>query len=536
MSTDFAECLNPLNVIKKVKPETLDFAVVSAGVFTTQNPEIIKSCLQECTRALKHGGLLFLQGHPKFLPSLGVFLDQILTFKYWIAVESEEWRPTAGLPSVHAGILLFVKGKKFDIPRMRFPHRYCAACGKTLRDWGGKSHLMHPDGRAISDVWMELPQLDNYNDVSPPVLEMILRLADSQRKHGLILTGCKARKREMDIKPVATDCGAARKPCTLHEDMTNVILCGNALEKLREYPDGCIDLAFADPPYNLQKSYGSYRDALIKKEYVNWCDSWLAEYVRILKPTGSLYVLNLPRWSMYHAEFLNKVMHFQNWIVWNAPSEPRGKLVPAHYSLLFYTKHPTEFTFNYNDMREIDSRDYCLRTSCIRRRKSAGEDKKETLTDFWWDIHRIKHRRSRDYHPCQLPDALLERIIKLSSNPGDIVLDAFNGVGTTTIVAARLGRKYIGIDIDPGYVEISRQKHAEIESAGRILRQSTRKPRTTYTKKELQMELYALANRLGRLPTPEDVEAYTNYDVEVFFSVFPTWGKALKAAKILIRE
>ncbi|MBC8248960.1 MAG: site-specific DNA-methyltransferase, partial [Anaerolineales bacterium] len=244
------------------------------------------------------------------------------------------------------------------------------------------------------------------------------------------------------------------------------------------------------------------------------------------------YVLNLPRWTMYHAAFLNQRLYFQNWIVWDALSEPRGKLMPAHYGLLFYTKHPTDFTFNYDEGGQLDARYYCLRSSCIRRRKAAGVDDKMPLTDIWWDIHRIKHRRDRDYHPCQLPEALMERIIRLSTSEGDIVLDALCGTGTTPVVAVKLGRRFVAIDIDEDYVRITREKIAEVERKGYIERESIRKPRRKYSKKELQLALRDLAAELGRLPTPEDVQKMSEYDLEVFFNVFPTWGKALKAAKL----
>lgn len=180
-----------------------------------------------------------------------------------------------------------------------------------------------------------------------------------------------------------------------------MVIQGDALEVLRRYPDESVDLVFADPPYDLDKAYTTYDDEKDRETYLNWCNAWLDEYIRILKPSGSLYILNLPRWGMYHAAYLNRRLYFQNWIVWDALSEPRGKILPAHYALLFYTKHPTDFTFNYESVGLIDARFYCLRPSCIRQRKARGDDEKERLTDIWWDIHRIKHHHHRDVHPCQ---------------------------------------------------------------------------------------------------------------------------------------
>jgi site-specific DNA-methyltransferase (adenine-specific) len=414
-------------------------------------------------------------------------------------------------------------------------------------------------------VWKDLPQLDNYTQISEPVLNTILQMLDVKPRKDKTAdlfqqTGIQVHTSDVKgiIGPkegIATDRAVLetaiqyRLPGFLNldarysdvandvgEKMFDVVHHGDAVEILRQYPDNSIDLVFADPPYNLDKAYHVYDDERADEEYVKWCNTWLREYVRILKPTGSLYVLNLPRWTMYHAAFLNQHLYFQNWIVWDALSEPRGKLMPAHYGLLFYTKHPTGFTFNYDEVGQLDARYYCLRASCIRKRKAAGVDDKMPLTDIWWDVHRIKHRRDRDYHPCQLPDALMERIIRLSTNEGDVVLDALCGTGTTPVVAAKLGRRYVAIDIDENYVRMTREKIAEVERKGYVERESIRKPQRKYTKKELQLELRQLATKLGRLPTPDDVKKMSKYDLEVFFDMFPTWGKALKAAKLEVQS
>ena len=512
-----------IQALSESADESLDFIVLATG--ERCGLAGLEDTLANCVRALRPGGLLFVQGCPEHLPEIGVFLDKRLTFKYWIAVESANRGNVTGLPSVHGAILLFAKGARFDVKKVRFPHESCAACGKSLRDWGGKSHLMHPDGHALSDVWKDLPREDNYAGISDPVLETILRVIGPGSKKGVIgSVGGSGR--------APSTRRASRAASSVPDGLLDQIIRGDAVEVLRQLPDGCVDLAFADPPYNLSKMYSTYEDGRAEEHYVEWCDSWLAEYVRVLKPTGSLYVLNLPRWTMYHAEFLSRHLSLRNWIVWDALSEPRGKLMPAHYGLLFYTKHPTDFTFNYGEVGSLDSRRYCLRQSCVRRRKALGDDEKEPLTDIWWDIHRIRHRRDRDYHPCQLPDALLERIIRLSTNEGDVVLDALCGVGTTPVVAGKLGRRFVGIDIDPDYVEITRRKLAEVERVGRVVRSSTRKARPAYSKKTLQLELRAIAAKLGRLPSPEDVEQFSEYGLDAFLSTFPNWGKALKAAKL----
>ena len=552
-------------VIKDTNNNSLDFIVIVTAAFDPLNINSLKSYLAECIRVLKNGGLLFVQGHPDYLPELSVYLDQYLNFKYWIAIESTLQQKKSGLPSVHSAVLLFTKGNnRFNVKRTRLPHQFCAFCKRTLKDWGGKAHLMNPEGYVISDVWTALPVTDNYSQLSKPVIDTILQMLDfelSDRAAKKLFQQAEDYGTDLDVRGIiAPKEGIQRDnvvadvsvqysfpgiltPITPYDETTfkisnkmfDVVICGDAIEILRRYPDNSIDLVFADPPYNLDKPYHSYDDERDNKRYIDWCNAWLSEYVRILKPTGSLFVLNLPRWTMYHAQFLNRQLYFQNWIVWEALSEPRGKLMPAHYGLLFYTKHPTNFTFNYDEVSQLDARYYCLRSSCIRKRKGLGVNDKESLTDFWWNIHRIKHRRDRDYHPCQLPEALLERIVRLSTNPGDIVLDALCGTGTTPVTALKLGRRYVAIDIDENYVRITKEKLAEVERNGFVRRESIRKPQREYTKKELQLELRKLASNLGRLPTPEDVSKMSNYDVQLFFDMFPSWNKALKAARLEVQ-
>ncbi len=164
------------------------------------------------------------------------------------------------------------------------------------------------------------------------------------------------------------------------------------------------------------------------------------------------------------AHTLDGLLDFRHWIAWQAMAEPRGRIMPAHYALLYHTKPGGEPVFNYGNQDGFvgppDSPDYCLRASCVRKRKAAGDDRTVPLTDVWFDVHRIRHKRDRDYHPCQLPEKLLERVILLASNPGQVVFDPFCGVGTTAVVAKRLGRRFVTTDVDAEYVGITQEKLA----------------------------------------------------------------------------
>ncbi|RME43220.1 MAG: site-specific DNA-methyltransferase [Caldilineae bacterium] len=567
MNISYPSRANLLEDLSKRDSDSLDFIILVTGALNADAP--LFAILQEAVRVLKNGGLLFVQGTPDVLPAVGVFLEKSLTFKYWFAVQSTliEDRP---LPSVHAGVLLLTKGNgRFNVKQVRLPHQYCQACGRTLKDWGGKAHLMNPKGYVISDVIKDLPPANNYTQISKPLFDLLIEMLDfpakGKRRQELLvevpvaevkglaapLEGLPWKDHRLAESPLQYTLPVfspaaqkqnrkqphpAPRPTFPANERFDVIHQGDALEILKQYPDESIDLVFADPPYNLDKDYTMYDDEQADHRYIEWCNAWLAEYIRILKPTGSLFVLNLPRWALHHAHFLNRHLHFQNWIAWDALSEPRGKIMPAHYALLFYTKHPTDFTFDYEAVSPLDARHYCLRASCVRRRKAAGDDDKTPLTDIWWDIHRIKHRRDRDYHPWQLRAALMERIIRLTTRPGDVVLDAFGGTGTTPLVALQLGRRYVAIDLDPNYVALMNEKITQLRQSGRVQRQPVKHKTRPVTKKALQLELRQLSLELGRLPTPEDVKERSRYDLKLFLEMFPTWGKALKAAKLEIQS
>lgn len=239
----------------------------------------------------------------------------------------------------------------------------------------------------------------------------------------------------------------------------NEILCGDAIEEMRKIPDNSMDMTFADPPFNLNKKYGNYKDKKAAEDYIKWCEQWLTEMVRVTKPTGSILVHNIPKWLIYYANHLNKVATFKHWIAWDSMSTPLGKtLLPAHYGILFYTKIPKGFKFH-----ELRSQHKKCRT-CGEMIKDYGGKKSQIhpygtlLSDVWADIHRIRHNTRRDAHPCQLPEPLLERLILMTTDEGDVVLDPFIGAGTTALAAKRLGRNYIGIDIDPKYKNIVADK------------------------------------------------------------------------------
>lgn len=249
----------------------------------------------------------------------------------------------------------------------------------------------------------------------------------------------------------------------------NQIAHADCLEYLRDIPDESVDVTFADPPFNLKKKYNSYWDNLEVSQYVDWCHEWVRELVRVTKPTGSIFVHNIPKWLSYYCQVLNEIADFRHWIAWEATSTPLGKtLLPTHYGILFYAKDDSQLKFY--DVRYPHHR--CRKCNTLRKDYGGKKNRLHPfgplVSDVWTDLHRIRHRTRRDRHPCQLPIPLMERIILMSTDEGDVVLDPFMGTGTTAVAAKRLGRNFMGTDIDPNYVQIATEHVESVQPTSKI--------------------------------------------------------------------
>lgn len=230
---------------------------------------------------------------------------------------------------------------------------------------------------------------------------------------------------------------------------TNVFLIGDATETLKDLPDESVDLICADPPYNLGKDYGNNIDWKQWHEYEEFTQQWLKEVKRVLKKTGSVYVfMGIKFVSRLFLMLQEMKFHSNGWITWHY-TQGMGRtkgFSPRHEDILYFTKSD-DYTFNMDDIR-IPQKYYRARNNM----KGANPG------DVWQFSHIHYSNPERLKHPTQKPEALIKRIIQASSNEGEIVLDPFVGSGTTCAVAKLLKRKWIGIDINPEYIEMSKDR------------------------------------------------------------------------------
>jgi len=244
----------------------------------------------------------------------------------------------------------------------------------------------------------------------------------------------------------------------------DTILMDDCIAAMAGLPDACVDMVFADPPYNLQLGGDLFRpeggrvDAVDNDwdkfetfaAYDAFTAAWLSEARRILKPNGTLWVI-----GSYHnifrvgATLQDAGFWILNDVVWcktnPMPNFKGTRFTNAHETLIWASRdEQSRYTFNYRSMKSLN-------------------DELQMRSDWSFPICGGQERLKRDgvkAHPTQKPEALLYRILLACTNKGDVVLDPFFGTGTTGAVARRLGRKWIGIEREASYVDVARERIA----------------------------------------------------------------------------
>lgn len=232
------------------------------------------------------------------------------------------------------------------------------------------------------------------------------------------------------------------------------IICGDAVEEMEKLPDQSVRLIVTDPPYNLNKDYGNNYDKLEFDKYLDFSRRWLQEAKRVLTDDGTLYVFMGVRYISYIFNILEQElrMNFNSWITWfytQGIGKTKG-FSPRHDDILMFTKSPQAFVFHLDDIR-VPQKFY----------RSVNNMHGANPGNVWEFSHVHYCNRNRKKHPTQKPEGLFERMILASSDPGDTVLDPFVGSGTSLRVCQQTDRRGIGIDINPEYIEMTKERLAE---------------------------------------------------------------------------
>jgi site-specific DNA-methyltransferase (adenine-specific) len=244
--------------------------------------------------------------------------------------------------------------------------------------------------------------------------------------------------------------------------------CLKLLERLRSHT---IDTIFADPPFNIGKDYkNGYHDSIADSRYLGWCQQWIEECSRVLKPGGAFFIYATPELAVKFAPILGETLLFRHWIALTMKGTyPRGnKLYPAHYALLYYTKGAPRV---FNKLRlPIETCRHCggeLRDYGGHRDKMNPEG--VNLTDFWTDTSPNRHAKFKIRPGVnELKLMIPERAILISTRPGDIVFDPFGGGGSTYQAAEKHHRNWIGTELyDSCYIK-KRLEEAHPLAASRL--------------------------------------------------------------------
>ncbi len=268
----------------------------------------------------------------------------------------------------------------------------------------------------------------------------------------------------------------------IFEKESHIIIWGDAIEALSaEIPDNSIDLIFADPPYNIGKDFNGKKDKWESNEdYLRWSYQWLDLCVKKLKSNGSFYVMTSTQNMPYFDIYLRKRLAVFSRIIWFYDSsgvQAKNYYGSLYEPILFCVKDKNNYTFNSQNIL-VEAKTGSRRKLIDYRKPVPTTYNSKKVPGNVWEIPRVRYRMDEyENHPTQKPVVLLERIIKASSNKGDVVLDPFSGTFTTSYVAKNLGRKSIGLEIQEEYVKIGLRR---LEIASEYKGQPLEKERRTF--------------------------------------------------------
>ncbi len=239
----------------------------------------------------------------------------------------------------------------------------------------------------------------------------------------------------------------------------SMAILGDSLSVLKKMKDKSVQLIFADAPYNIGKDFGNNSDKWESVHaYIEWCKTWIDECMRVLSDNGTMYFMTATQHMPYLDVFASEKYNVLCRIIWSYDSSgvQSKKIYGSLYEpiLMISKTSKSSYTFNYEDIL-VEAKTGAKRKLIDYRKNPPQPYSSQKVPGNVWDFSRVRFKMDEyENHPTQKPEALLERIIKASSNPGDVVLDPFSGSFTTSAVAVRLGRVGVGIDMNEEYYEM----------------------------------------------------------------------------------
>ena len=281
------------------------------------------------------------------------------------------------------------------------------------------------------------------------------------------------------------------------ESFANRILNEDCLNALAQLDDGSVDLAFADPPFNIGYEYDVYEDRQAADDYLSWCQQWIGQLHRVLKADGTFWLAIGDEFAAELKLLAQREFGFvcRSWVVWyyTFGVNCTRKFSRSHAHLFHFVKDSKKFTFNFADIRVPSARQTVYGddranpngrlpddtwiipppdTFTLRPQDVPGSLQPEEDTWYFPRVAGTFKQRTR-WHGCQMPEQLLGRIIRACSNEQELVIDPFGGSGTTLAVAKKLNRRFIGSELSKEYAANIEKRLAAIQPGDRA-RRSTR--------------------------------------------------------------
>lgn len=276
------------------------------------------------------------------------------------------------------------------------------------------------------------------------------------------------------------------------EKANSLAILGDSLTIMKSMKSNSVDLIFADEPYNIGKDFGNNYDSWDSTEdYINWNKEWISEAMRILKDSGTIYIMTATQFMPFIDVFMQSEYNVLSRIVWSYDSSgvQSKKMFGSLYEPILIgnksSKNP--FTFNSEDIL-VEAKTGAKRKLMDYRKNPPRPYNTSKVPGNVWTFSRVRYRmKEYENHPTQKPEELLERVIKASSNTGDIIFDPFAGSFTTGAVARRLGRQNISIDMNEDYYKIGLRR-LEITSnyKGEELQKDLKRKTKNTSKKSIQ--------------------------------------------------
>lgn len=252
----------------------------------------------------------------------------------------------------------------------------------------------------------------------------------------------------------------------------------DCVQGMQRMDSGSVDLAFADPPFNIGYAYDVYQDQRADDEYLTWCREWLAEVVRVLKPNGTFWLAIGDEFAAELKVLMQRELGLlcRSWVVWyyTFGVNCKNKFSRSHAHLFHMIKNADQFTFNVDQLRVPSARQLVYNDKRADPKGRLPDDtwilRPQDLPDGFqggedtWYFPRVAgtFKERAGFHGCQMPEQLLGRILRGCSNEGELVLDPFAGSGTTMAVAKKLQRHFIGFELSAEYVSQINERLARI--------------------------------------------------------------------------